>query len=169
MENINSIIKKLPKGVYLGIDPGENGAIAYVAPVLEDGWSVDYFKTEGVQGYKELVNINSLVKGAFVKKVFMERERVSPLMGPAAATTFMTGYGFGLGVLHCMGIEPVLYDPQVWQRILKLNSFDANGDKKLKKKHYETQIRALWGDNVAAVPTFAIDAYGILLAGLISL
>lgn len=163
--NLKSVLEKtIPGGVYLGIDPGESGAIVW----LEADRIPKTTPLRGCEGYKA-------VQGYCLRMdsptVFMERERVSPLMSPGAATTFMTNYGFGLGVLYCSGIEPVLYDPQVWQRMLGLESLLANPDgskpsKAQKKKHYNKQIRALWGDYVKDVPDYAIDAYGILLAGL---
>lgn len=162
-------LTRLPFGTFIGIDPGEKGAYAVLSKDKQE-FIVKCFETKGVEGYKNLSK-QTYVKNA---KIFCERERVSMMMSPGAATTFMTGYGFCLGVCHCLGVEPTLYDPQVWMKILGLNNLLANPDGSKptaaqKKRHHTVQIRALWGDYVKDVPDYAIDAYGILLAGLIEL
>ena len=168
MEKCKDILVGLPYEQYKGIDPGESGALATVDK--RGGELLVYWKpTEGFEGYKK-----HLAGGSCRVKLFVERERVSMLMSPGAATTFMTGYGFCLGVCYCLGVEPKLYDPQEWMKILGLKALLANPDGSKptaaqKKRHHTLQIRALWGDYVKDVPDYAIDAYGILLAGLIDL
>ena len=154
--------------MYFGIDPGENGAIVWL--LREKNWfSVDWIPTKGTEGYTKVEGIDPKMVTAFV-----ERERVSGMMSPTAAGTFMTGYGFCLGVLHCLGYRTVLVDPQVWLRTLPIEPFKPAANvpmaklRALRKKHYGAQIRELWG-GLEGVPEYAVDAHGILLAGLMTL
>jgi len=178
MENCKAqeYLDGLPQGRYVGVDPGENGAFTKLL-ILDDQY-LDWAPTNGVEAYKKWVDAKFSKEKTCLKEVksriFVERERVSMLMSPKAATTFMTGYGFCLGVCYSFQIEPTLYDPQEWMKILGLNNLLANPDGSKptaaqKKRHHTAQIRALWGEYVKDVPDYAVDAYGILLAGLIEL
>ena len=183
-----TILETAGDSFFVAIDPGEKGAIVCInfqedypsfLPVKLGLNSLKWFPTEGIEGYKKL-NEDTLsevyerfdstrCKELAKVEIFVERERVSGLMSPTAAGTFMTGYGFCLGVCHCLGVEPLLMDPQEWQRTLKLAPYvpGANHKPALRKKHYTAEIRKLWGTQLDEVPDYAVDAYGILLAGLI--
>lgn len=158
--------------LYVGVDPGENGAIA-----IFDGYerTLSWIPTKGVEGYRELREANQPGKaGVFarytVHLAMVEKEQVSALMSPSSATTFMRNYGFGLGVIDGLATVTKEMTPVEWQKTIGLPPFKPVGDlttaqlKAARKKHYTEKIRSVYGDTLTEVPAYAIDAFGLLLA-----
>lgn len=156
--------------LYIGVDPGENGAIA-----VFDGFerTLMWLPIKGVEGYRHLRTALS-AGGDYARYTLhlamVEKEQVSALMSPSSATTFMRNYGFGLGVIDCLALVTKEMTPVEWQKTIGLPPFKPVGDlttaqlKAARKKHYTEKIRAVYGDTLTEVPAYAIDAFGLLLA-----
>lgn len=157
------ITSNLPlNNFWFAIDPGEKGAVAFLHRTSKGdlwGWS----PIKGCEG----VSASSFGPRGGKSKAFVEEERVSLGMSPKAATTFMTGYGFILGYITAKGIPYTLMSPQKWMRGLGLKPSSVTNTRSQRKKWYGAQIRELYkGTDIGEVPAYAIDAFGILAAGL---
>ena len=115
---------------YVGIDPGLSGAVAVVREEIDTSVvKVGFFDTPTVlvkkrKGTKReyepanmtaiLRNIEAASRGLLT--VCIEKQQSMP--GQGVASTFSTGYGFGLwiGILAALGISYTVVRPQTWKR-----------------------------------------------------
>ena len=98
--------------VYIGVDPGKNGGLA---------WIKDSGKAEA-----ERLNIETLASrlrvitgnGSIPSKCYVERVHSMPKQGVASTFSFGTNYGFILGVLTAVGVNYELVQPSVWKKAM---------------------------------------------------
>lgn len=112
--------------IHIGIDPGQNGGIAYIS---EHGAIVEKMPdTES-----EVADLLRLIKHQN-KKVFALIEHVHsmPKQGVASSFKFGKSYGFLRACLICLDIPFEEVTPQKWQKIFIYNS---KGDSKTKHKN----------------------------------
>lgn len=102
--------------VYLGIDPGLEGAIC----VLKDDMSVEFFDLSRRAMVSALKEIKS--KYTETRYCVIERPQSRFNMAHKAIKTSFTNYGKLTGTLECLEIPYREIDPQDWQKGLKLPS-----------------------------------------------
>ena len=107
--------------IYLGIDPGKSGALAYIMP---DGLANAIQFDEG-QYLFVLRKIAERCERAHIKAVCC-LEHVSAMPGQGVTSMFSFGQNFGWiqGLLQAFGISYELVRPQKWKR-----EFSITGDK----------------------------------------
>lgn len=106
--------------IYLGIDPGLDGAMAvifadglvriYDAPTAKDGGKRRYL----------LADMRRLV-GAFgpdMTRAAIERVHSMPKQGVASSFNFGEGFGLWQGLLAGLGIPFDLVTPQAWKKVM---------------------------------------------------
>lgn len=110
---------------YIGIDPGKNGAIAFLSAY----WNA---VTVGLDSTPRDIS-DSLAEMAKNYKcvAIIEQVSSSPQMGVKSAFTFGQGFGMleGLLTAHCIPFERVR--PQVWQKAMGCMT---GGDKNITKR-----------------------------------
>lgn len=110
---------------YIGIDPGKNGAIAFVSP---------YWQPYTVALKETPRDISDALETATLEYnciAIIEQVSSSPQMGVKSAFTFGQGFGMleGLLTAHCIPFERVR--PQVWQKAMKCMT---GGNKNITKR-----------------------------------
>lgn len=118
--------------LYIGIDPGNTGAIAAIddkgnfisvhdAPILKEKKKTGGIKTTLLSA-KVAEILNSLCKGKSAK-VIIEQALVMPMIpgrngGQGTVSAFSFGYGAGIyeGVLSGLGLEYLKVLPQTWKK-----------------------------------------------------
>jgi hypothetical protein len=113
----------------IGIDPGVNGAIAWITggkpcvekmpDTLQDLWEL-----------LENISINSKLDGLKIH-AYLEQVSSSPQMGVVSAFTFGNGFGHLEMALTAAGIPFTRVRPQVWQKELGCMT---KGDKNVSKR-----------------------------------
>lgn len=108
--------------VFLGIDPGKDGAIAVlgadgtlkfqVTPTVavEKGRSRRTFDTSGMVAALRTIHVQHAIRLAV-----LERVSAMPQDGPVQAFSFGEGYGIWRGILAALGIPHVLVPPKTWK------------------------------------------------------
>lgn len=100
--------------IYIGIDPGKDGAMAVITPT---GEYIVPFSPEGY--WLELKRL-----GAGDSRCFLERVGAMPRQGVTSMFKFGENYGFIQGLLTAYSIPYELVTPQKWKR-----EFGVTGDK----------------------------------------
>lgn len=110
--------------IYIGIDPGKSGAIAFH---YHDGCLPQFVLLKETEH-----DIEAAVRSHDLTNVyaFLEFVRSSPQMGVVSAFTFGRGYGFLHGLLAGLRIPYEEVRPAVWQKELGCLS---GGDKQITK------------------------------------
>lgn len=107
--------------VYLGIDPGKSGALAYIMP---DGMVNVFPFDEGLYKFA-LSGIASLAEKAEGKAICcLEHVSAMPGQGVTSMFTFGENFGWIQGLLQAYGISYELVRPQKWKK-----EFSITGDK----------------------------------------
>ena len=103
--------------IYVGVDPGKNGAYAFVA---EDGDGAEVYAWDD-DGFVE--SMRALARGRCVACV----EKVGAMHGQGVRSMFTFGKsaGFIEGVLAALGIGYQLIPPKTWKAEFGLNSDKA--------------------------------------------
>jgi crossover junction endodeoxyribonuclease RuvC len=109
----------MPK-IYIGIDPGLNGAVAAIdenfhvlgltdTPVIKTGGKLSYDVTEMA---------NVLRRFALMGDAVVILEQAQGMPGQGIVSTFSIGFGFGIwsGILGALGISYRAIKPSVWVR-----------------------------------------------------
>lgn len=119
--------------ITVGIDPGKNGAVAWIdngkpcvekmPETLADLWQLMEDITGGFAAYRE---VNSLMVRAYIEQVHS-----SPQMGVKSAFTFGNGFGHLEMALTAAGIPFERVRPQVWQKAMGCLT---KGDKNVSKR-----------------------------------
>lgn len=105
--------------MYIGIDPGNYGAIAVftkkgkviriIDMPTQQKWTGKGIQVSAPGLLAELFNIN-------IKKAYVERVHSMPKSGGVAAFTFGRGLGVIEGVLAALGIPVVFVTPSAWKK-----------------------------------------------------
>jgi hypothetical protein len=113
----------------IGIDPGKNGGIAWIA----DGKACVEKMPETLQDLWELIvsiSLNAGTGGIGVR-AYLEQVASSPQMGVKSAFSFGQGFGHLEMALTAAGIPFERVRPQVWQKALGCMT---GGDKNITKR-----------------------------------
>jgi hypothetical protein len=115
--------------ITIGIDPGKNGAIAWIA----DGKPCVEKMPDTLADLWELIVAISLnaETGGLGIHAYLEQISSSPQMGVVSAFTFGNGYGHLEMALTAAGIPFERVRPQVWQKAMGCMS---KGDKNVTKR-----------------------------------
>jgi crossover junction endodeoxyribonuclease RuvC len=129
--------------IYIGIDPGLSGAMAFIS----DEWEPQVWDTatilKGSGSVKYEVDASALFKRlAWVAgrtDVRAALERVNSMPGQTASSTFSLGDSFGVAraCLACSNIPTTYVTPQSWKKYFKLTS-DKEMSRSLAAKLYPT-------------------------------
>jgi len=109
----------------VGIDPGLNGAIAFLDPDACEIRILDMPVNEFVAGKKNKSEIDPYgIAGAFrdqgIAHVYIEEVFSSPQMGVVSAFNFGEGKGMVRGVIAALGIPMTQVKPQKWKKDLRV-------------------------------------------------
>lgn len=99
---------------FIGIDPGQSGAIAVIAA---DG-------AVSISSYDKSLYIDALIAAMLDDKVLCILEHVSSMPKQGVASTFKFGENFGWlqGVLDAIGMPYELVRPQRWKKMFSCTS-----------------------------------------------
>lgn len=99
---------------FIGIDPGQSGAIAVIAA---DG-------AVSISSYDKSLYIDALIAAMLDDKVLCILEHVSSMPKQGVASTFKFGENFGWlqGVLDTIGMPYELVRPQRWKKMFSCTS-----------------------------------------------
>lgn len=114
--------------LWIGVDPGKSGAIAFVT----DGWSEPWF-VKNNETLTDLVDtVRDSLKNGSTSDTFAVIEKVhsSPQMGVRSAFTFGESYGQLTALLVALGIPYEVIRPQLWQKSMQCLT---GGDKNITK------------------------------------
>ena len=138
----------MDKTIYIGIDPGKSGGIAYI----ENNKLYTY---KFPKDLRDLVKILKKLKG---RKCLCIMELVHSFPNQGVKSTFSFGENFGKwkGLLCAFDIEYMLVTPRVWMRYYG----DLPKEKSLRKKRLKEMAKALYND--IKVTLYTADA--ILIA-----
>ncbi len=121
--------------IFLGIDPGASGGLAYVFDDSEDVYATAIGKLSEREIHlfvKEICDFGDETPCAVIELVHS-----SPQMGVKSAFTFGRSYGFLRGVLAANGIKYVEVRPQAWQKAMGcMTKGDKNVTKSLAQQLY---------------------------------
>lgn len=113
--------------IWLGIDPGQSGAMAFISTGpkvmdFEDGECISWLKAISDQ------LISPLGKDYPQAKAVLEKVHSMPKQGVASSFGFGMNFGIWRGRLEALGIPYDLVTPQKWQKVM----FDSQtrGDRK---------------------------------------
>lgn len=98
--------------IYIGIDPGKDGAMAMIVKPWEEGNQLVAIGAFSRDDYK------MLLKNALDKPAFCCLERVGAMPGQGVTSMFKFGenYGFIQGLLTAYSISFELITPQTWKK-----------------------------------------------------
>lgn len=122
--------------VYIGIDPGKNGGIA---------WIKDSGKAEA-----ERLNIDSLAtllrvitaQNAIPSICYVERVHSMPKQGVVSTWSFAMNYGFILGTLRAVGIPSEVVQPAVWKRAMGVTADKRTSIRRCKELFPDIDLKA---------------------------
>lgn len=124
---------KTPK-IYLGLDPGKQGGIAFID---EDGEIVGYKAMPETE-----LDVSLVLSSCTIHVAVIEQVSSSPQMGVSSSFTFGRGYGFLRGVLIANAISFGEVRPQVWMKTLGIRT--RKKGKKVKGKKVGGETDAQW-------------------------
>lgn len=110
--------------IYLGIDPGLDGAMA---AIYEDGSTITSDTPSAKDGKKRRYQIAVMVQEIRNLQVILDMSRIRaciervhsmPKQGVASSFTFGEGFGLWQGILAGLGIPFDLVTPQAWKKAL---------------------------------------------------
>ena len=150
--------------IFLGIDPGQKGAIAAVDPVKF--WPMPTFDGD--------------IDGGAIRNIFCEYQPMDllvciesvhsmPKQGVASVFTFGKGFGVVLGVMQALSISYILVTPQTWKKVV-LVGLDWKGSKVAS----EVYVRNLYPDlelprakdkRSGVCDALCLAEYGAILSG----
>lgn len=107
---------------YIGIDPGQKGGIASIAPMAEDPLLFQMPKTprDVFLCLRNLHNNKSLA--------IIERSQPMPKQGVVSVFSYGVGYGVLIGCLEALDIPYVEIRPQAWKKEM-LSGFNNKASK----------------------------------------
>jgi len=131
--------------IYIGIDPGKNGAVA----VLDNGKITVDKCPETVADMVQLLseNANGLV--------LLEHVHSMPKQGVASTFTFGQNYGEWLGILAALNIPHKIVTPQKWQKLIGV----MPKEKSERKKAIQASMQRLYP--TTKITLYAADAVAL--------
>jgi hypothetical protein len=100
-------------GTYIGIDPGQSGAIAVIN---RDGYTVDDWPGDEVAAADLILTIKHNAPGCGGIVAALESVHAMPRQGVSSTFKFGCNFGIWRGILAMAGIPFRLVRPQEWQR-----------------------------------------------------
>lgn len=145
--------------MYLGIDPGQNGAI-----VLIDGDEkmIGYFEhTSGQFLYK-------IIKDVKPRAVFIEKAQTMPKQGIVSAFNYGAGFGELIAAVNICEVRYYLISPRRWtsKMLIGTNSFDAT---KYRSSQAFKRLFPEWSEHKALLNRAGRLHEGVVDAALIGL
>lgn len=109
--------------IYLGIDPGLDGAIAYVGTDphvvhVVDTPTLTVTSSAGSRREYNLAEMRNLLTLYHVDMAFVEKVHSMPGQGVRSMFTMGAGYGAWLGLLAGLQIPTTLVTPQRWKKVM---------------------------------------------------
>ena len=98
--------------VYVGIDPGQTGAVAVITPKLEVLMLEDFPGNE----VSSANLIREIILYHDVSGVALEKVHSMPKQGVASTFKFGTNFGMWRGILAALELPFLLPTPQAWQK-----------------------------------------------------
>lgn len=115
---------------FIGIDPGQTGAVAVIREDLQKAWVYDYPKDIS-EAAKLIRAITSRIRISFA---VIEKVGAMPKQGVTSVFSFGTNYGSWQGIIASHEIPYSLVTPQAWQKKM------LGGSKKGTPKERSLQI-----------------------------
>lgn len=110
--------------IYIGIDPGKSGSIAFLHKA--NAWTIPTDST-----HRDLwQSLQDAASIAPIKFALIERVSASPQMGVVSAFTFGQSYGALEMLLACAGVPFERVTPVTWQNAMKCRT---GGNKNISK------------------------------------
>ena len=114
-----------PKHVYIGIDPGQQGAIAVMdedGKILFNTYDMPLRAEKGIDGL-ELYRFLSQIQFIYKDRMFcmLEQAQSMPSMDSQAVFNYGTGFGKIVAVLEILGVPYQPVRPHVWKKEFSLN------------------------------------------------
>lgn len=166
--------KKMSDKIYIGIDPGANGALA-----VDFGESEELLKFEKDIRVYRFCKVDESVEIAlqeikeiaheFDKKIYCGLEKVGAMPGQGVSTMFAFGENFGRckGALRALKIPFELITPQTWQKGLGLPKCAKDEDKKAFKVRHKKLLYQKAKDLFPAQATSQDKADALLILNYI--
>jgi hypothetical protein len=112
--------------LYIGIDPGLSGGIAFIPTLGGDPWAHKMPETD-----RDLIDLLSDAISLAEPRAVLELVHSSPQMGVKSAFTFGEGYGRLQAVLTALRVPYERVRPQAWQKAMGCLT---KGDKNVSKR-----------------------------------
>ncbi len=110
----------------VGIDPGNNGAIAFLDPENCRMRIIDMptfeFVTNKVRVKIDPFSICEELKSATISNLYLEEVHASPQMGTVSAFSFGEGKGILMGASAALGIPTTMVKPTQWKKEMRVPS-----------------------------------------------
>jgi hypothetical protein len=102
--------------VYIGIDPGKQGAIS----VIFDNDLIRHWSMPLIGKEYDIKTLTRIIEGFSKLQVYCVLESVHALFGSSANNTFEFGYGLGVleGILTSHEIPYSKITPKIWQKLM---------------------------------------------------
>lgn len=111
-------------GVIAAIDPGNNGAMAFLDPENHRMRIVDMptfeFVTNKTRIKVDPFTVAAELKAQTVANLYIEEVHASPQMGTVSAFSFGEGKGILLGAAAAMGVPTTLVKPTQWKKQMRI-------------------------------------------------
>jgi len=132
--------------IYVGIDPGKNGGIAWVDTIGIAGALTMPQTVADVWTQIKLLQWPNDPERFSPSKVFvlMEKQHAFPGQGAQSGFTFAVGYGVLLGCLAAAKLPHDLVPPQRWQKVFGLPSLKKAGTITVKKNAHKAVAQRLF-------------------------
>jgi len=112
--------------IYVGIDPGQKGGIAFLSP--SEGFKINLHRMPATN--KEINDFVCQMKDA---TVVIEKAQPMPGQGSVAGFTYGVGYGLLIGLLTAHKIRYIEVRPAEWKKVV-LAGVSGKGKTKQEKK-----------------------------------
>lgn len=106
--------------IYIGVDPGQKGGIAWITTYHDQIGSVHVFPWDDDGFVKAMQELRNIFKDDMVAAV--EKVGAMPGQGVTSMFSFGQSFGFILGVLTALGIGYQLVPPRVWKKEYSLTN-----------------------------------------------
>jgi crossover junction endodeoxyribonuclease RuvC len=138
MERIDVIMNRVLDGLYqsgrvmtyIGVDPGENGALAFLEP-----WAgnVGWFPFKGGMDGEMLDMLSLTHVGSY--RILVESVHAMPKQGVTSMFSFGKQFGMILGVLEAYRLGYEMTTPQKWQKYMGITKIPGETKTAKKNRH----------------------------------